>query len=96
MIRVLSLLMVLIFTTGCISISGAGISNVNSKKGKKVWAEASSMGILSLTVPNAKKLEMTALNKLVAKGATKNITTRLQMRNFMVVQSYTVIATGEK
>ena len=83
--------------TGCVGITSVSLDNIAAKsKGEKLVAESSGVGILTLTVPNANRLEAEALDRLRELGATKNVTSRLQMRNFMVVQLYSVVATGEK
>ena len=86
-----------IFFTGCVAITSASVDSVVGKGGPKVMAEAGGVGILSLTVPDVKALEGAALDKLRSQGATKNVTSRLQMRNwFGFVQVYQVMLTGEK
>ncbi|SMF05290.1 hypothetical protein [Pseudobacteriovorax antillogorgiicola] len=82
--------------TSCVHIAGVSASNVTADKGRQVMASTSGMGFLSLTTPNAKSLEASAIAQLKQKGATKNVTTRLEMRNFIIVQMYSVTATGEK
>ncbi len=84
-----------VFLFGCVSIHSVGVSNVAPNEGTVKTAEASGFGVLTLTVPDAASLEKQAIANLKAKGATKNIIIRLQMRNFFIVQQYVVIATGE-
>ena len=84
--------------TGCVAITSVSIDNpVAKSKGEKLTAESSAVGVLSLTVPNATRLEGEALERLNDQGATKNVTSRLQVRNwFGFVQVYKVVVTGEK
>jgi len=85
-----------VLLSGCVAVTSANLSNVVEKGGEQVKAESSGIGILSLTVPDQQALEGAALKTLKTKGATKNITTRLQVRNWVLVQFYTVSASGEK
>lgn len=94
--KFLSVIFALFFLSSCVGIHSSNFQNVVSSSGKTVVVETSEMGILSLTVPDVKKLELSALNKLKAKGVQKNITTRLEMRNFIFIQFYKMVATGEK
>ncbi|MBF0441886.1 MAG: hypothetical protein HQK54_08285 [Oligoflexales bacterium] len=82
--------------SGCVSMTSVTISDMVSKAGTPVTVEKSAVGIMSLTVPSASGLEAAALKELRDKGAVKNVTTRLQMRNWVFVQVYGVVATGEK
>ena len=83
--------------SGCIALTSVSMSNVIRKGGNNPQhAEVSGLGILGLTVPDSSALEVEALKQLRAKGVTKNITTRLTMRNWGVVQYYSVVATGSK
>jgi len=91
-------LLVIITTllTSCVSLYNTTISDISPVKGDAVSVTASGMGFLSLTVPAQSKLEQKALEELKEKGVTKNITSRLTMRNWVIVQYYRVKATGEK
>ncbi|HET9240341.1 MAG TPA: hypothetical protein VFO10_23965 [Oligoflexus sp.] len=83
--------------TGCIGLSSVGVSDVVSGDAKSsLRAESSGIGFLALTVPSADSLEREAVGKLAAQGAAKNVTTRLTMRNFVIVQLYSVEAIGQK
>jgi hypothetical protein len=83
--------------TGCIGLSSVGVSDVVGGDAKSsLRAESSGIGILALTVPSAESLEREAVSKLAAQGAAKNVTTRLTMRNFVIVQLYSVEAVGQK
>ncbi len=81
---------------GCVAIHSANLSDPNSAAGKEVTAEASGMGFLMLTVPAIDGLEKTAIDGLKSQcnGDVKNITTRLQMRQLVLAQSYKVVVTG--
>lgn len=94
--KIIALFATLFFLTGCVSLHSALVSNVNEKDGKLITAEVSGMGILALTVPSTQSLEAAAVKKLKRKGVKSVISTRVQMRNFMVVQMYSVVATGVK
>ena len=96
--KLLALLLASQALTGCIVLSSTNLAEVVAAADAKgeVEAEASSFGFLSLTVPAPSELERAAVKELSAKGGTKNISTRLTMRNFVVVQSYTVTAVGQK
>lgn len=82
--------------TSCVSIQSAGVSGPLEKAGSSVRADASGIGFLSLTAPSADELERIAMTKLASQGATKNITSRLTVRNFVIVQLYSVEASAEK
>ena len=85
------------FLTGCVVLSSTSVDNVVAKSGPKAIADTSAIGILSLTLPDVNALEVAALGKIQGQGAVKNVTTRLEMRNwFGVVQVYKVTITGEK
>ena len=82
--------------TGCIALQCTTISDLSGGKGSSVSAEAGGMGFLMLTVPDRASLEGAAMKDLKEKGGTKNITSRLTMRNWMIVQYYKVSVSGEK
>ena len=82
---------------GCVGIGSTTISDVDSsKKGKAITADNSGFGILMLTTPGQKNLEGAALNELQAqcKGTVYNVASRMQVRNWMIVQYYYVEVSG--
>ena len=79
----------------CVVMSSASVSNPGPT-GTMVSATASGTGFLALTTPSVESLERNAVQQLAGQGATKNVTTRLEMRNFVIVQLYKVTATGDK
>lgn len=83
--------------SGCITLHSASISGISTSSASTFeTAEASGVGVLHLSAPEAQDLEREALKELASKGATRNITTRLSSREFGLVQVYKVTATGEK
>ncbi len=81
----------------CVSIHSAGVTDFNGKtKGNIVRANASGFGVLALSTPSPNSLERKAMAKLQIKceGKVDNITSRMQMRNWMLVQYYSVFVTG--
>ena len=84
--------------SSCIGLQYASVSDLDSNAGKaaRVSATTSGTGFLMWTIPDAKSLEIKAMNELKEKGATKNITSRLSMRNFLIVQLYEIHVEGEK
>ncbi len=83
--------------SGCIGLGSVSVSEVVAGSDAKasITAESSGMGFLALTVPS-EDLERDVIKKLAAQGATKNVSTRLTMRNFVIVQLYSVTAVGQK
>ena len=95
-IRIIALVAIPAFMSSCIAIQSVSVSNPDSGSGSAVTGDASGMGFLMLTTPDAASLEKEALAAAKANGATKNMTARLQMRQWLLVQNYRVIVTGEK
>ena len=95
-LRIVALVAIPAFMSSCIAISSVSVSDPASGAGSTVTGDASGMGFLMLIAPDAESLEKEALAAAKANGATKNMTARLQMRNWMLVQNYRVIVTGEK
>jgi hypothetical protein len=82
--------------SGCLSIRNATISSFQVSRGATVSAEASALGYVNLTSPNPTELEKAAIEQLRQKGATKNVTSRLEVRDWLVLQVYTLKATAER
>ena len=88
------LLIICMALSGCVMIESSTISE-RSGGGSSVSTSASDYGILALTVPYG--LTGTANSQLMAQcqsGRVSNVQTELSMRNFIVVQLYSISATG--
>jgi hypothetical protein len=78
--------------TGCVSHFSHSVSASASTQGTPVESEASGMGILMLTAP-----DLDASTELKAKcpsGKLSNVETQATMRNWFVVQAYSVTVKG--
>jgi hypothetical protein len=81
---------------GCVSIRSISIDNLFPEGDTAVTSKASGIGVLHLITPKAEELEDHVIADLRAKGATKNVRLRLEMRDFLfVVQLYEVFGQGE-
>ena len=80
----------------CISIQNSSFSEVDTNAGREIVAEASASGFLHLTAPDTFSLERIALENLKSQcnGKIVNTTTRLEMRELIIIQSYTIKLTG--
>ncbi|HUO05369.1 MAG TPA: hypothetical protein VMU16_09245 [Candidatus Binataceae bacterium] len=79
---------------GCIVIESSTVGE-RTGSGAAISASASDLGVLRLSAPTG--LTQTAQANLLANCATgkvSGVTTELSMRDFFIVQSYTVSATG--
>lgn len=94
--RLLTLGLLAQLSTSCIHVASVSGGDLAESTGKRVMSEASGMGFLSLTAPSQKELEAKAVAGLARKGATKNVVTRLSVRDFFIVQMYSVNASGQK
>ncbi len=94
------LLIALVILTGlfssCISIQNTGFSNAVKGEGTEIRSEASASGFLHLTTPETYDLERIALNYLKSRceGKILSTTSRLEVRDFLLFQSYTIRLTG--
>ena len=84
------------FAISCVGVTSSTLTDVKNKPGKRVEARTSASGILALTSPNPADLEEAAMKDLLSQcpGEVINITSRLQMRNFFIVQMYAVVVSG--
>lgn len=79
---------------GCVVVQSSAISE-RAGAGNPISASASDLGFLRLVAPQG--LTQTALANLLANCATgkvSGVTTELSMRDFIIVQSYTVSVSG--
>ena len=80
--------------SGCVIIESSSISD-RAGAGASISSSASDIGILRLSAPS--NLTETALKNLLgqcATGRVTGVTTELSMREFIVVQAYSVAVTG--
>ncbi len=88
------LLVICLVLSGCVVLESSAISE-RSGGGRSVSTSASDYGILALTTPYG--LTGTANSQLMAQcqsGKVSNVQTELSMRNFILVQLYSISATG--
>ena len=85
-------LLALFSLNSCVSVKSVSISDVKPSTGTEVTATATGMGLLHLTVP--KGLAERATYELKSKGAVGNVSTVLTMKEFGIVQFYTITAKG--
>ncbi len=85
-----------ILLTGCVLIQSAGSTNAVKGDGEVVASETSASGILHLTSPDSFELEQAALKILKSRcnGNIISTTSRLEMREFIIFQRYTMKMTG--
>lgn len=79
---------------GCVVIESSAISD-RAGAGNPISASASDLGYLRLAAPQG--LSQTALANLLgncATGKVSGVTTELSVRDFLIVQSYTVTVSG--
>ena len=79
---------------GCVVVQSSAISD-RAGAGNAISSSASDLGYLRLVAPQG--LTQTALANLLsncATGKVSGVTTELSMRDFLIVQSYTVTVSG--
>jgi len=79
---------------GCVVVESSAISD-RAGAGNPISSSASDLGFLRLAAPQG--LTQTALANLLsgcASGKVSGVTTELSMRDFVIVQSYTVSVSG--
>ena len=79
---------------GCVFVQSSAISD-RAGAGNPIAASANDLGYLHLTAPQG--LTQTALANLLsncATGKVSGVTTELQTRDFLIVQSYNVSVSG--
>ena len=83
-----------VLACGCVVVESSAISD-RAGAGNPISASASDLGYLRLVAPQG--LTQTALANLLgncATGKVSGVTTELSMRDFFIVQSYTVSVSG--
>lgn len=85
-----SLFLVLINLSGCVSIVSFSQSNVTAKKARTVAAEDSGVGYLNLTVPELSIHEKLA--QTCPAGNLTNVETTLSKRDLILIQDYVLEA----
>jgi len=90
---VIALVVMCVALSGCVVLRSSAISD-RSGGGQSATAEAGDYGILHLTSPN--NLTEAASSQLVSKcpGKLTNVQTELFMREWILIQWYTVDATA--
>jgi hypothetical protein len=91
---ILALLAISVFASGCVFVQSSAISDRTSA-GAPLSASASDYGFVHLVAPSG--LTQTAFSNLMSSCATGKITgvtTELGVRDFFIVQYYTVSVTG--
>lgn len=89
-----SLLAICVSASGCVFVQSSAISD-RTGAGASIAGSASDLGFLHLVAPSG--LTQAALANLLgncATGKVSGVTTELGVRDFIVVQSYTVSVTG--
>ena len=92
-VLIVSFIVLALFTlNSCVSVKSVSIADVKPSTGTEVTASVTGMGLLHLTVP--KGLAEKATYELKRKGAVGNISTALTLKEFGIVQFYTITAKG--
>jgi len=94
MLNKILLISIGLLLNACVSVHSVSVSDMkSSSSGKAVKAESHGMGILSLTLP---ELDVSAsLAEQCKGGELTGIQTFTTMRNFFVIQNYSLTSTGQ-
>ncbi len=95
-LKAFSAFVILVFMEGCVSLTSVSISDISKGSKDTVTESASGVGFLGLTTPSPDGLEREVVRKLASRGGAANISTRMQVRNFLIVQIYSVSGTATK
>jgi len=91
----MTLLLVCLSVSGCVVLESSSISD-RSGSGPRVASEQSRVGILHLTVPEGlTELANTDLVHQCQSGILTNVTTELKVREWLIAQDYSVVASAE-